>query len=90
MYNVQFSATSILQVFENANFGTARTLGIQYNSNGIWYLYQQFAPLGWTKIRTVCINNHIYNYTCWTQKGRLGLYQILKRNGYLPMIELKG
>ena len=70
-------------------------LGIQYKSSGVWYLYQQFAPRGWTKVTTAYTTDtsgerYAFNYTQWTQKGRYELYKILKRNGYLPMIEIKG
>lgn len=67
-------------------------LGVQYKQGTIWLLYQKYANLGWTSTKT-----HIYLndsgetqscvLTCWTPKGRLGLYDLLKSKGYLPLIE---
>lgn len=67
-------------------------LGVQYNQSGIWFLYSKYQNKGYTQTKT-----HIYNkldgtqgtsvQTYWTQKGRLFLYDLLKRNEILPMIE---
>lgn len=67
-------------------------LKVQYNQGGIWLLYQNYAELGWTSTKTYNYINregeHAANIvTYWTPKGRLGLYQLLKENGYIPNIE---
>lgn len=61
---------------------------IQFAVGGTWELYQEYADLGYTH------NNVHYTRTghnkvhmCWTQKGRLFLYDFLKKEGILPMIE---
>ena len=68
-------------------------LGVQYPQSGMWLLYQKYASLGWSSTKThkyVGIDGefHCKVHTYWTQKGRLGLYQLLKNKGYLPTIEL--
>lgn len=67
-------------------------LGVQFNQGGVWLLYQKFARLGWTSTKTHVFTDkygheHCRVHTYWTQRGRLGLYELLKRNGYLPTIE---
>ncbi|MBR3747132.1 MAG: phage antirepressor KilAC domain-containing protein [Selenomonadaceae bacterium] len=67
-------------------------LGVQFNQGGVWLLYQKFARLGWTSSKTHVYadengKTHSRSHTYWTQRGRLGLYELLKRNGYLPTIE---
>lgn len=67
-------------------------LGIQFKQGDIWLLYQKHAGNGFT-----CTKTHSYPgndctlhakvHTYWTQKGRLFLYELLKRRGILPMIE---
>lgn len=68
------------------------SLGIQYRINSMWVLYQQHADLGYTHSMTERIyKDKIVMYTCWTQKGRLFLYNLLKeRLGMLPVIEREG
>ena len=69
-----------------------RELKIQFKQGGIWLLYQKYARLGWTSTKTyhftdISGQEHCRVHTYWTQKGRLGLYELLKQNGYLPTIE---
>ena len=69
-------------------------LGVQFNQSGIWLLYQKYAKLGWTSTKTYNYsdskgNQHSSVTTHWTQKGRLGLYALLKDVGILPTIEQK-
>lgn len=67
-------------------------LGVQYKQGDIWLAYQKYARLGWTSSRVCPIedsdgNTQFKTHTCWTQKGRLGLYNLLKEKGILPIVE---
>jgi len=67
-------------------------LKIQYKQGEQWLLYANIQDKGYTSSET-----HEYPkkdgttdvrlLTKWTQKGRIFLYEELKKNGYLPMIE---
>ena len=66
--------------------------GIQYKQSGIWLLYQKYASEGYTKTNTSVSkdNNgkeHTHVHTRWTQKGRLFIYDELKKDDILPLIE---
>ncbi len=69
-------------------------LKVQFNVGGTWVLYGTYAARGWTVSKTIQFNHkdgtpdcHVATY--WTQRGRAGLYELLKRNGHLPQIELE-
>lgn len=63
-------------------------LGVQYKFRKTWLLYQQYAECGYTQSRTYAIDeNRSVMHTYWTQKGRLFLYDLLKNEGILPVIE---
>lgn len=67
-------------------------LGIQFKQGDLWLLYQKYATRGWTQTKTHKYMGgdeqiHCKVHTYWTQKGRLELYHLLKRNGILPLIE---
>lgn len=61
--------------------------GIQYKVGNTWVLYQKFADKGYTKTKTDYQNDHTWSHTYWTQKGRLFIYENLKKQGILPVIE---
>ena len=62
--------------------------GIQFRSGGTWVLYQKYAMKGYTKTRTYHIGEYIAAiHTCWTQKGRLFLYEFLKNFSILPVMD---
>lgn len=69
-------------------------LGVQYRQGGTWLLYAKYQRTGWTHSETTMVprkdgtEKAVLN-TKWTQKGRLGLYELLKDNGYLPLIEME-
>jgi len=64
------------------------SFSIQYPIAGTWLLYQGYADMGYTHTRTYMVNKWTSAmHTCWTQKGRLFLYETLKRWGILPLIE---
>lgn len=67
-------------------------LKVQYKQGDIWLLYKEHQAKGYTHSKTF---DYIDNdgmpqtrmQTQWTQKGRLFLYELLKSNNILPMIE---
>jgi len=64
-------------------------LGVQYKLDGTWILYQEYADCGYTKTQTHAISeDKSVIHTCWTQKGRLFIYDLLKNErNLLPLIE---
>ena len=63
--------------------------GIQYPVSGTWVLYQKYAGNGYTHTRTYRVGEKIAAlHTCWTQRGRLFLYEFLRRYGILPLMEM--
>lgn len=67
-------------------------LGVQYKQSGQWFLYEKYHDKGYTHSETIDLkhkdgNEFIRMNTKWTQKGRLFLYELLKKNGIFPMIE---
>lgn len=63
-------------------------LGIQYKQGGIWLLYAKHQDKGYTQTHTHVIDpDNSKVSTKWTQKGRLFIYDLLKGEGILPMIE---
>lgn len=65
-------------------------LGIQYKFRKTWLLYQHYADLGYTQSKTFAIDaEKSVMHTYWTQKGRFFLYDLLKGEGILPLIEQK-
>ena len=63
-------------------------LGIQFRVGGTWLLYQNYAAKGYTKTRTYHVGERTTAmHTCWTQKGRLFLYETLKSWGIVPLME---
>lgn len=63
-------------------------LGVQYKSGGQWLLYSKYQKFGYTKSETF-VNKSGFSKlnTKWTQTGRLFLYDLLKSNDILPMID---
>lgn len=62
--------------------------GIQYPMRSSWVLYAEYANLGYTQSKTYTVSeNKAVMHTCWTQKGRIFLYDFLKSYGILPMCE---
>ncbi len=67
-------------------------LGVQYKQSDQWLLYQKYHDKGYTHSKTIDIvrssgNKDVKMQTKWTQKGRLFLYELLKSNDILPVIE---
>lgn len=69
-------------------------LGVIYRQGKTWLLYSKYQRTGWTQSETFMApkadgTQKAVMHTKWTQKGRLGLYELLKQNGILPLIEIE-
>lgn len=71
-----------------------RNLGIQRKMGQTWVLYAKNIANGYVQSRTFTYTHAdgttgARSYMEWTQKGRLFLYETLKKHGVLPLIEQK-
>ena len=67
-------------------------LDIQYSINGQWILYAKYKDCGYVSSRSIEITRSngrpdVVLHTEWTQAGRRFLYERLKAEGIIPMIE---
>ena len=100
-YDVVHNCKDLLSVTEIAkDYGKSGTwlnkklheLGVQFKQGKIWLLYQKYAEKGYTSTKTHTYpaddgEVHTKVHTYWTQKGRLFIYEQLKGEGILPIIE---
>lgn len=66
--------------------------GIQFKQGKTWLLYQKYATEGYASTKTHEHlgndgTNHANVHTYWTQKGRRFIYDLLKNDGIVPLIE---
>jgi anti-repressor protein len=66
--------------------------GVQFKQGDIWLLYQKYAEKGYTSTKTHSYAGadgemHTKVHTYWTQKGRLFIYELMKVDGVMPLIE---
>lgn len=69
-----------------------RNFGVQHKVGGQWVLYAKHLPFGYVQSDTFPIvhkngMNGTMMHTKWTQKGRLFLYEELKKHNIMPLIE---
>lgn len=69
-----------------------RNFGIQHKVAGQWILYAKYLPFGYVQSEPILIDHkngmkETKMFSKWTQKGRLFLYEELKRRSYIPLIE---
>lgn len=64
-------------------------LHIQFKQGKMWLLYREHQTKGWTQSETYenKLTHELVVSTKWTQKGRLGIYELLKSHNILPIIE---
>ena len=63
-------------------------LGVQFKQGDIWLMYAKYQDKGYTQTTTHVIDaDKSKVITKWTQKGRLFIYDLLKHEGILPVIE---
>lgn len=67
-------------------------LGVQSKKGNVWKFNPPYDDWGWGQYYTYSFtdkdgNFKISHYYKWTQNGRYGLYQLLRRRGILPVIE---
>ena len=67
-------------------------MSIQYSINGQWILYAKYKDCGYVSSRSIDITRadgrpDVVLHTEWTQAGRKFLYEELKKQGVIPMLE---
>jgi prophage antirepressor-like protein len=65
---------------------------IQYRQGNHWLLYRKYDHYGYTVTNTHVTTDrlgvqHSEEWTYWTQRGRMFLYNLLKADGILPILE---
>lgn len=68
-------------------------LGVQFNQSGTWLLYSKHQAKGYTHIEPFDYTDangkqQVKTRMKWTQKGHIFIYELLKKNEILPMIEI--
>lgn len=66
-------------------------LGVQYRQGKAWLLYRKHQDKGFTHTEMIPVqgSDNLKPSTKWTQKGHIFIYQLLKNDGILPLIEQK-
>ena len=67
-------------------------LKVQFKQGHQWFLYSNYHNCGYTHSETIEYTRKdgtkdVTMNTKWTQKGRLFLYELLKKNEIVPVIE---
>ena len=67
---------------------------VQFKQGKRWFLYAKWEGFGYTQSKTDLYNKPdgtqgCSTRMCWTQKGRMWLYDFLKEHGVRPVIELE-
>ena len=89
------STSAIAKDYGNSAIWMNRYLhekGVQFKQGDIWLLYQKYAQKGYTSTKTHSYpgtdgETHTKVHTYWTQKGRLFIYELMKSDGMMPLIE---
>ena len=88
------SLISVTQIAKDYGMGAPtlnkklHELGVQYKQGQIWLLYAKYQDKGYTQTYMHTVDSETSKpHTKWTQKGRLFIYELLKRHGIVPMIE---
>ena len=68
-------------------------LKVQYKQSDQWFLYSNLQDKGYTSSETIEVpksdgTTFLKLNTKWTQKGRIYLYELLKKHNFLPVIEM--
>lgn len=65
--------------------------GIQYKQGNQWFLYSKYSDKGYTQSVTYADEESDFTSlsTKWTQKGRLFIYELLKKDNIIPVLEME-
>ncbi|WP_304676923.1 phage antirepressor KilAC domain-containing protein [Lactobacillus johnsonii] len=91
-------ALAITQIAADYGYGAVsfnkllKQVGIQHKVNGQWILYKVYMGKGYVVSQAFTFKDHLgkdrsKTTTYWTQKGRKLIYDVLKENNILPLIE---